>query len=363
MNGRLYDPKLHRFLQPDNYVQDPYNSQNFNRYGYVYNNPLSHVDPSGEFIHLIVGAVIGGVINWAANGAKFSWKGLAHFGVGALSGALGAGVGAGVSSALGGGTFGAGFLGTSAAKAVGSGFLSGAVVGGSGGFAGGFTGGFGNALVNGSSFSSALGAGFKGGAMGALGGSLIGGTVSGLDAMGDGRNFWTGAGESRHEMLLSGTGNSNQYTSNEDMWADYNSNIGSRDGMSLSQVEAKLNTNVSLADGNLKGYSINGDGLLVNSKGGTVGGVTIGEYTGGIKNRLLSTRVLISPGVKGYDLLARNMVFKHEFMHVWHHNTNPAYFDRFSERAASTYSYAYTKAYPSLNWMMSSYAYMELLIK
>ena len=23
MNGRLYDPKLHRFLQPDNFVQDP----------------------------------------------------------------------------------------------------------------------------------------------------------------------------------------------------------------------------------------------------------------------------------------------------------------------------------------------------
>ncbi|MDZ4331187.1 MAG: RHS repeat-associated core domain-containing protein, partial [Flavobacterium sp.] len=37
MNGRLYDPKLHRFLMPDNYVQDPYNTQNFNRYGYVLN--------------------------------------------------------------------------------------------------------------------------------------------------------------------------------------------------------------------------------------------------------------------------------------------------------------------------------------
>ena len=27
MNGRLYDPVLHRFLQPDNYVQDPLNSK------------------------------------------------------------------------------------------------------------------------------------------------------------------------------------------------------------------------------------------------------------------------------------------------------------------------------------------------
>ena len=48
MNGRLYDAKLHRFLQPDNFVQDPYNTQNFNRYGYVLNNPLKYTDPSGE---------------------------------------------------------------------------------------------------------------------------------------------------------------------------------------------------------------------------------------------------------------------------------------------------------------------------
>jgi hypothetical protein len=44
----IYDPKLHRFLQPDNYVQDPSNTQNYNRYGYVLNNPLKYTDPSGE---------------------------------------------------------------------------------------------------------------------------------------------------------------------------------------------------------------------------------------------------------------------------------------------------------------------------
>jgi RHS repeat-associated protein len=48
MNGRLYDPKLHRFLMPDNNIQDPYNSQNYNRYGYVLNNPLKNTDPTGE---------------------------------------------------------------------------------------------------------------------------------------------------------------------------------------------------------------------------------------------------------------------------------------------------------------------------
>ncbi|MEO8237473.1 MAG: RHS repeat-associated core domain-containing protein [Flavobacterium sp.] len=48
MNGRLYDPKLHRFLQPDNFIQDPSNTQNYNRYGYCLNNPTSYVDPTGE---------------------------------------------------------------------------------------------------------------------------------------------------------------------------------------------------------------------------------------------------------------------------------------------------------------------------
>ena len=49
MNGRLYDPVLGRFFSPDNYVQAPDNSQNFNRYSYCLNNPLKYNDPSGEF--------------------------------------------------------------------------------------------------------------------------------------------------------------------------------------------------------------------------------------------------------------------------------------------------------------------------
>ena len=46
MNGRLYDPQIGRFLSTDNYVQEPWNSQNFNRYSYCLNNPLKFSDPS-----------------------------------------------------------------------------------------------------------------------------------------------------------------------------------------------------------------------------------------------------------------------------------------------------------------------------
>ena len=64
MNGRLYDPLLGRFLSPDNNVQLPDFSQNFNRYSYALNNPLMYTDPDGEFVHIIIGTAIGGVINW-----------------------------------------------------------------------------------------------------------------------------------------------------------------------------------------------------------------------------------------------------------------------------------------------------------
>ena len=47
MNGRVYDPDLGRFISADPTVQYPMNSQNFNRYYYVNNNPLSFTDPSG----------------------------------------------------------------------------------------------------------------------------------------------------------------------------------------------------------------------------------------------------------------------------------------------------------------------------
>lgn len=100
MNGRVYDPVLGMFLSPDNYVQAPDFTQNFNRYSYCYNNPLSYVDPSGEivwFVPVIVGAVIGGTTGGiiAHNNGQEWWKGV-------ISGAIvGATLGYGISGAIG----------------------------------------------------------------------------------------------------------------------------------------------------------------------------------------------------------------------------------------------------------------------
>jgi len=113
MNGRLYDPLLGRFLSPDNNVQLPDFSQNFNRYSYALNNPLAYTDPDGEFIFSLFlpgigtlldaacwGAVIGGAGYTASvamsNGGFSNWNSgdfWKSVGFGAASGFLTAGVG------------------------------------------------------------------------------------------------------------------------------------------------------------------------------------------------------------------------------------------------------------------------------
>jgi RHS repeat-associated protein len=47
MRGRIYDPKVGRFLTTDPIISNLYFGQSLNAYGYVLNNPLNYVDPSG----------------------------------------------------------------------------------------------------------------------------------------------------------------------------------------------------------------------------------------------------------------------------------------------------------------------------
>jgi RHS repeat-associated protein len=47
MNGRVMDVADGRFLSPDPHITDPRNTQDYNRYSYVRNNPLSFIDPTG----------------------------------------------------------------------------------------------------------------------------------------------------------------------------------------------------------------------------------------------------------------------------------------------------------------------------
>ena len=113
MKARLYDPHLGRFLAPDPYVQAPSMSMNFNRYAYCMNNPLKYVDPTGEFWHILVGAVVGGVMNVVANLNDRENKGFWDYAV-----AFSVGAGAGALTVATGGAAGAGFLATTGVAAA-----------------------------------------------------------------------------------------------------------------------------------------------------------------------------------------------------------------------------------------------------
>lgn len=85
MNGRLYDPLLRRFLNADENIQDPTNTQNYNKYGYVMNNPLMYNDPSGEFLQFLlpvlikmaIGAIYGAAIGAGVGALAYIIKGIA----------------------------------------------------------------------------------------------------------------------------------------------------------------------------------------------------------------------------------------------------------------------------------------------
>ncbi|MFC2450563.1 MAG: RHS repeat-associated core domain-containing protein, partial [Flavobacteriaceae bacterium] len=110
MNGRLYDPLLRRFLNADENIQDPHNTQNYNKYGYVMNNPLMYSDPSGEFFQflfigpllmkaIIIGAAVGlasYTVGLAVTGNLHQWSiggALKSTFWGAVGGAVSFGVG------------------------------------------------------------------------------------------------------------------------------------------------------------------------------------------------------------------------------------------------------------------------------
>ena len=171
MNGRLYDPLLRRFLNADENIQEPYNTQNYNKYGYVLNNPLMFNDPTGELFGLddflaavIIGAVVGALTYSAGVLISGTYWNIGSFLKSTIFGAISGAV-----------TFGIGSAFTPAAGTVltlGQEIVSGVAQGVVHGFAQGIL-----SLVQGGSFEQA----FVSGALGSLGASAWG---MGMKAMG-----------------------------------------------------------------------------------------------------------------------------------------------------------------------------------
>ena len=149
---RTLDPATGRWWQVDpkaewGYHLSPYNS--------MQNNPISYSDPEGDWIHIAVGAVIGGVINTATHWDDIQrdglWAGVKAFGIGAGAGAL--------TAATGG-------------AAVGAGFAGGAAIGAGSGIAGDILLQTGNAVAFGDQYNASQT--LWAGGLGALGGGLTG---------------------------------------------------------------------------------------------------------------------------------------------------------------------------------------------
>ncbi len=307
MNGRLYDPVLRCFLMPDNFIQQPENTQNYNRYAYCLNNPLLYTDPSGEFIPFLAAVAIGAgiaaltyTLTALLADVPFSVSGLLKTTfIGAASAAV---------------TFGIGSAGSCMFSLPAQGFWQGAA---QGALIGGITGVFGtiaNAEISGTNLT--LKAVLQGGLIGAVVGGVIGGIDGGLRAQKNGADFWSGSGVSTSTESLPITGNEQS--------VEYSNQ--SAQSFSDNHIELnRLSKNVDhlYADGSYpSGFGFTSkDGIIYDTQGKAVFGTTQTRNTGflGLGKREISVFLSKNAFVSRPQLY---MTMNHEYAHAYFYYNN-----------------------------------------
>lgn len=86
MNGRIYDPRLGRFMQADSFIQAGKSTQSYNRYSYGFNSPLAGTDPSGNIWGHLVAAAFAYAAGEVAQKTENRWLSTVATLVGCLSG-------------------------------------------------------------------------------------------------------------------------------------------------------------------------------------------------------------------------------------------------------------------------------------
>ncbi|MCU0323718.1 MAG: DUF6443 domain-containing protein [Spirosomaceae bacterium] len=153
------------------------------------NMPTMGIDPDGQWVHIVVGAAIGGVVNL---GMK-AWQGKIHsfkdgavaFGIGAVAGGITAATGGATAVYASTGSFAGAFSATAVAAST-TGIAGGAIAGAAGSATGGLVQGIGNAAYFGDPYSAkewALGVGI---------GAVTGGIGGGIAAKVKGNNIING---------------------------------------------------------------------------------------------------------------------------------------------------------------------------
>ncbi len=278
MNARLYDPQLRRFLSPDNFVQEPYNTQNYNRYGYVLNNPLLYTDPSGEefFTAVLIGVGVAILTNGINNGiqGKPFWHGIGKSAtIGGVSGAISMGIGA-VASSI---STSVGTVGTAAIQAGMHGVTGGIMSSIDGGnFLSGFASGAISSVI--SSGIEGLGTSYAGGkdlngnyGKNAFGKSSTfkavmiasGGLSGGISSSIAGGNFWSGA---RQGLITSGLNHAADWVTEPKYFKlKYTTtNSNTENGLTdIAKPELELKIKGRISDGEITSFSLD----ITNSKG------------------------------------------------------------------------------------------------
>ena len=310
--ARYYDPQLMRW-----HNQDPA-GQFASPYLAMGNNWPNGTDPDGRafviddiLIGVAIGAIMGGIssgANSAMNGQGFwsgAWKG-------ALVGGIGGAIGSGLSSL---GAF-------SSWGMVGGGIANGAIGGAvTGGLSAGINGG--NVLQG--AFKGALWGGVIGGAMGAL--QRL--SIQPKDV----------------PMNQGGTTSGEYFESDQELYDYINKNVGD-----LNNIQSSTNSTIALGtENNLPdGYTIFNHSIY-NPNGDLIGGTT---YSHGGWLSSYRSEIFMSPDIKGTFFGSGSyatMAINHEFMHAYHWK-NLSNYSKYSERATSTYSLAYSKAYGMLDY-------------
>ena len=97
LRARYYDPAIGRFISRDSVAGKNTDPLSLNLYTYCHNNPIIGTDPSGHWLHIAVGALIGGASELVGqlidNGGHFSEVNWAAVGMQTFSGGLSAALG------------------------------------------------------------------------------------------------------------------------------------------------------------------------------------------------------------------------------------------------------------------------------
>ncbi|BFO65996.1 hypothetical protein KCF3NO3_19790 [Chryseobacterium sp. KCF3-3] len=310
MNGRLYDPLLRRFLNADENIQDPYNTQNYNKYGYVLNNPLMFNDPSGEFwiagffltylAPVIWGVAVGTLISAGMYAIQalvmnsWSWNGFANaLLMGAVTG--------GVSGGLGQVFSASGFWGSVGSSA----------------FVGAGTGGV-TALLTGQNFLE-----------GVIKGAVIGGAVAGINWIASKTiayytskipNSITSTELKDAGYDLSDNNFNDYYTTDQQIQSDFNRTTGDyQASVDNVNTEYRVATSQNLPNG----YSLT-DRYQIWTNNPNEPGSVLGLTTSRNKNwwEFLTqgekSRILIAPNLGIKSDVVKQAVFGHEYIHAYH---------------------------------------------